>query len=85
MIVRKTKIFRLKNFRFKKNRKILNHNSKELCEADLVIIEFEFQKNNVRNRSVRTYVEYQRQIIMSGKSVGAYNTEYAYDSTGHNE
>ena len=43
---RRTKIIRLKNMKFKIKGKIITHNSKNLEKADLVMITFEFQKNN---------------------------------------
>jgi hypothetical protein len=52
---KRTKILRLRNFRFKKNDKVLCHSSPELTTADMVIITFEFQKNKMRNKSVHMY------------------------------
>ena len=52
---KRTKILRLKNIIFKKNRKTLDHTDEEIVSADLVIIKFEFQKNNIRNKSVHMW------------------------------
>ena len=52
---KRTNILRLRNFKFKKNGRVLEHDSQGLLDADLVIITFEFQKNNVRNRTVHMF------------------------------
>lgn len=52
---KRTKILRLKNIVFKKNGQILDHDSVHLLYADMVIITFEFQKNNIRNRTVHMF------------------------------
>ena len=53
--IKRTKILRLKNIRFKKNGVVLDQDSKQLKCADIVIITFEFQKNNIRNRTVHMF------------------------------
>ena len=52
---KRTKILRLRNFKFKKRGRVLKHSSKGLKNADLVMITFEFQKNNMRNRTVHMF------------------------------
>ena len=52
---KRTKILRLKNIRFKKEGASLDHNSPTLLQADLVVITFEFQKNNRRNKTVHMF------------------------------
>ena len=54
---KRTKILRCKNITFKKDGKVLNHAlSREiLASADMVIILFEFQKNDWRNHSVHMF------------------------------
>ena len=54
---KRTKILRCKNFTFKKNGCRLNHSLpfETLASADLVIILFEFQKNDWRNHSVHMF------------------------------
>ena len=52
---KRTKILRIKNFTFIKNKKVLSLKSKKLHTADLVKIVFEFQKNDKRNQSVHMY------------------------------
>ena len=54
---RRTKILRRKNIVFKKNGRILSHRLplKVLMSADLVIITFEFQKNDWRNHTVHMF------------------------------
>ena len=52
---KRTKILRLRNLRFKKNGRVLAHDSQGLIHADLVMITFEFQKNNIRNRTVHMF------------------------------
>ena len=53
---RRTKIRRLRNIAFKGGGggggELLDHNSKVLHSADMVIITFEFQKNTKRNKTV---------------------------------
>ena len=52
---KRTKILRTRNFRFKKNGKILPNSSHEIESADMVVITFEYQKNHKRNQSVHMY------------------------------
>ena len=52
---RRTKIIQLKNIKFKKKDKILKHSSSKLHEADLVMITFEFQKNDWRSKTVHMF------------------------------
>jgi len=54
---KRTKILRLKNIVFKKDNRIIPHSSPLalLESADLVIIPFEFQKNELRNHSVHMF------------------------------
>ena len=52
---KRTRILRIKNFTFVKNKKVLSLKSKNLHSADLVKILFEFQKNDVRNQSVHMF------------------------------
>ena len=52
---RRTKMLRVKNIKFKKKGKCLNINSKNLEKADLVMITFEFQKNDWRSKSVHMF------------------------------
>jgi hypothetical protein len=52
---RRTKILRLKNVVFRKNGKHLHHDDPLLHKADLVIITFEFQKNDKRDVSVHMF------------------------------
>ena len=54
---RRTKILRCKNLTFKKNNRILHHSStlEILMSADLIIVLFEFQKNDWRNHSVHMF------------------------------
>ena len=54
---RRTKILRCKNLIFKKNGRVLCHSSPQetLMAADLIIILFEFQKNDWRNHSVHMF------------------------------
>ena len=52
---KRTKIIRLRNIIFKKNNQVIKNDTDEIVSADLVIINFEFQKNNVRNKSVHMF------------------------------
>ena len=52
---KRTKILRLRNLRFKKDRRVLAHDSQGLIHADLVMITFEFQKNNFRNHTIHMF------------------------------
>ena len=54
---KRTKILRCKNFTFKKNGRRLDHSLpfEVLASADLVILLFEFQKNDWRNHSVHMF------------------------------
>jgi hypothetical protein len=52
---KRTRILRKRNFKFKKNGKVLDHHSKDLETADMVVITFESQKNQMRNKSVQMY------------------------------
>ena len=54
---RRTRILRIKNIKFKKGGKILPHSSSEevLKRTELIIITFEFQKNDWRNHTVHTF------------------------------
>ena len=52
---KRTRILRKRNFKFKKNGKVLDHSSKDLESADMVAITFESQKNQMRNKSVQMY------------------------------
>jgi hypothetical protein len=52
---KRTKILRTRNLKFKKDGKILPHSSEDLHKADMVIITFEFQKNNLRNQTIHMY------------------------------
>lgn len=54
---KRTKILRLKNITFKTQGRILPHSSHLalLAAADLVIVTFEFQKNNLRDHSVHMF------------------------------
>ena len=54
---RRTHILRCKNFKFKKDGLILPHSSslQVLMSADLVILTFEFQKNDWRNHTVHMF------------------------------
>ncbi len=49
---RRTKLLKLKNIRFFKNRKELDHIDKLLHEADTVSITFEFQKKDTKNDTI---------------------------------
>ena len=52
---RRTRILRLRNIQFKKDGKVLAHDSPHIALSNLVIITFEFQKNNQRNRTVHMF------------------------------
>jgi hypothetical protein len=52
---KRTKILRMKNIKFKKNGILLPHSSSDLGTADMVIITFEFQKNQLRNQTVHMF------------------------------
>ena len=54
---RRTKILRLKSFKFKKNGKIISHSEplEVLLSAELIILTFEFQKNDWRNHTVHMF------------------------------
>ena len=52
---KRTKIIRLKNITLKKNNRVLNHTDERLLQADIVQIEFEFQKNDKRNVKVHMF------------------------------
>ena len=52
---KRTKIIRLKNIKFKKNGRILDHRLDKLVDAELVAITFEFQKNDKRDKMVHMF------------------------------
>ena len=52
---KRTKILRLRNIQFKKNGTLLTHDSHDTHLSDLVLITFEFQKNNCRNKTVHMF------------------------------
>lgn len=55
---KRTKILRLRNLKFKKGSTFLSirgSSEKELAAADIIIITFEFQKNDWRNHTVHMY------------------------------
>lgn len=52
---RRTKILRLKNIYFKKDGKVLTHDSPDIALSNLVMIAFKFQKNNQRNKTVHMF------------------------------
>ena len=52
---KRTRIVRLKNITFKKQNKILAHSDENLAQADIVQIEFEYQKNDRRNVKVHMF------------------------------
>ena len=54
-IDRRTRILRLRNITFKKNGKTIAHNNIMLDQADIVIITFEFQKNDKRNIQIHMF------------------------------
>ena len=89
--IKRTKILRLKNIRFKKNGVVLDQDSKQLKCADIVIITFEFQKNNIRNRTVHMFSTGDKllcpvvawativQIILNTKNLG--NDRFVFDDS----
>ena len=52
---RRTKILRLRNIIFKKNGITLQHTDEHLAQADIVMIVFEFQKNDKRDIQVHMF------------------------------
>ena len=52
---KRTKIIQLKNIIFKNKGKVVKHDSNNLVLSEMVMITFEFQKNNVRNKSVHMF------------------------------
>ena len=52
---KRTKILRMRNIKFKKNGNFLTNNSPCLFSSDIVIITFEFQKNNRRDKTVHMF------------------------------
>ena len=52
---KRTKILRLRNIQFKKNGISLTHDSRNIHLSDIVLITFEFQKNNNRNKTVHMF------------------------------
>ena len=52
---KRTRILRLRNVLFKNKGKVVDHSSKRLLSAEIVIITFEFQKNDKRDQSVHMY------------------------------
>ena len=52
---KRTKTLRMRNIKFKKDGNLLHNNSPDLPFSDLVIITFEFQKNNRRNKAVHMF------------------------------
>ena len=52
---KRTRIIRLRNIIFKKGLKILKHSNPKLEQADLVRIQFEFQKNNKRDVCIHMF------------------------------
>ena len=51
----RTKILRMKNIQFLKDGRRLDHNDKRLQESDIVMITFEFQKNDSRDQQVHMF------------------------------
>ncbi len=49
---KRTKVLRLRNIQFKKNGITLTHDSQNIHLSGIVLITFEFQKNNNRNKTV---------------------------------
>ena len=49
---KRTRILRLRNIVFKGKGVLIEHSNRNLKEADMVAITFEFQKNNRRNKTV---------------------------------
>ena len=52
---KRTKIIRLRNIRAKKNGRALDFRAKELIQADMIMITFEYQKNNIRNKTIHMF------------------------------
>ena len=52
---KRTKILRCRNIIFRKNGKLLRQKMDDIASADYVIITFEFQKNEFRNKAVHMY------------------------------
>jgi hypothetical protein len=52
---RRTRILRMRNITFKKDGKQLQHDDAKLDQADIVIIRFEFQKNDKRDIQVHMF------------------------------
>ena len=52
---KRTNILRLKNISFKKDGRLLNQDSQHISSADLILITFEFQKKNKRNKTVHMF------------------------------
>ncbi len=52
---KRTKIIRLRNIRAKKNGKTLDFKAKDLLQADMIMITFEYQKNNTRNKTIHMF------------------------------
>ena len=52
---KRTRIIRLRNIKFKKQGILLTINSPNLFLSDIVMITFEYQKNNNRNKTVHMY------------------------------
>ena len=52
---KRTRILRMRNIIFKGGGILLNHTNQHLDTADMVAITFEFQKNNIRNKTVHMF------------------------------
>ena len=52
---KRTRTIRLRNIIFKKKGRVVKHDSDDLLNSEMVMITFEFQKNNVRNKSVHMF------------------------------
>jgi hypothetical protein len=52
---KRTKILRCRNIIFRKNGKLLRQKMDDIASADYVLITFEFQKNEFRNKAVHMY------------------------------
>ena len=52
---KRTKMIRLKSIKFRFKGKIIHHSSKFLPAADIVMITFEFQKNDWRTQTVHMF------------------------------
>ena len=52
---KRTKILRMRNIQFMKDGKRVHHNSPELASSDIVIITFEFQKNDKRDVQIHMF------------------------------